>query len=400
MRALIVSRIFAPEVAAAAFRLRALALALRDRGYAVQVITARPPRGVAERDANTTPGVDVRRWPVIRDRNGQVRGYVSYASFDLGAVLRVLVARRADVIVTEPPPTTAWLTSLIARLRRVPHVYYSADCSSDAVRAAGVSPLIARIVFALERSAIRQSTLVLTVNPAIADRLRELHPGAQVVSVGNGVDTDLFGPTGPVAPSGEASVLYAGTVSEWQRAGVVLDAWPRVMERHPEARLVIVGSGTDWEELRRRSRADAFGGTVDVLPPEPPSEVAARFRGARLSVVTLTPGIGYDYAVPTKLMAALCTGTPVIFAGDGASADVVAQIPEQWAGGQRVRHDSDALADAIGDQLARARGDRTELAAWAAERFSLSAVAGRAVDAIEAARPRPSHERERDEVGQ
>lgn len=398
MRALIVSRIFAPEVAAAAFRLRALAVGLRDRGYAVRVITARPPRGSADRDVDGTPGVEVRRWPVIRDRNGQVRGYLSYASFDLGAVLRVLVTPRPDVVVTEPPPTTAWMTSLIARLRRIPHVYYSADCSSDAVRAAGVSPLVARIVLALERGAIRRSALVLTVNPAIADRLRELHPGAHVVSIGNGVDTDIFGPTGPAAPNGEATVLYAGTVSEWQRAGVVLDAWPRVIERHPGARLVVVGSGTDWDSLRRRSRDEALRGTVDVLPPEPPGDVAARFRGARLSVVTLTPGIGYDYAVPTKLMASLCTGTPVIFAGDGASANIVAQIPEPWAGGQRVPHNADALADAINAQLARDRGDHTELAAWAAERFSLAAVAGRAVDAIEAAVPPASRARERREV--
>ncbi|MGO2041248.1 MAG: glycosyltransferase WbuB, partial [Cellulosimicrobium funkei] len=60
MRVALASRIYDPEPAAAAFRLRALAEALAEEGHDVQVLTVAAPRG-------TVPGpvgerVRVRRW--------------------------------------------------------------------------------------------------------------------------------------------------------------------------------------------------------------------------------------------------------------------------------------------------------------------------------------------------
>ena len=48
----------------------------------------------------------MRTFPVLRDRNGYVRGYLPYLSFDLPLILRLLFARRPSVVVVEPPPTT------------------------------------------------------------------------------------------------------------------------------------------------------------------------------------------------------------------------------------------------------------------------------------------------------
>lgn len=89
MRVTIASRIFAPEPAAASFRLAALAAALADAGHDVTVLTSRLPRGMVEAapDARLT----IRRAPVLRDRTGAVRGYVPYLSFDIPLFFRLLV---------------------------------------------------------------------------------------------------------------------------------------------------------------------------------------------------------------------------------------------------------------------------------------------------------------------
>ncbi|HEY9497497.1 MAG TPA: glycosyltransferase, partial [Terrimesophilobacter sp.] len=94
-RALIASRVFEPEGSAAAYRLGALARSLERAGYRVTVLTTR-----SSVDASSTSRV--RRWPVLRDKSGAVRGYLQYASFDIPLFFRLLFSPRADVVIAEP----------------------------------------------------------------------------------------------------------------------------------------------------------------------------------------------------------------------------------------------------------------------------------------------------------
>ena len=122
-RVVIVSRIFAPEASAAALVLGSWATAFRDAGADVTVVTVKPPHGLKITDPD---GVRVRRAPVIRDRQHYVRGYLSYLSFDLPLLFRLLVARRPDLYVVEPPPTTIAVVRIVAWIRRTPYVVRAA----------------------------------------------------------------------------------------------------------------------------------------------------------------------------------------------------------------------------------------------------------------------------------
>src|SRR5687768_1858826 len=102
---IIASRIFEPEGSAAAYRLGALARALEEVGITTTVLTTRTPD-------NAPSSKRVKRWPVIRDKSGAVRGYLQYASFDIPLFFRLLFARKADCVIVEPPPTTG----LVARI--------------------------------------------------------------------------------------------------------------------------------------------------------------------------------------------------------------------------------------------------------------------------------------------
>ncbi|HEU4756328.1 MAG TPA: glycosyltransferase, partial [Agromyces sp.] len=140
MRVTIATRIYAPEAAAASFRLSALASALSDEQHEVTVLTARVPaslRDAARATDAADPGIRVRRAPVLRDASGQIRGYLQYLSFDAPLLLRLLFGRRPDAIVVEPPPTTGTVARLVATLRRTPYVYYAADVWSDGAQSIG-----------------------------------------------------------------------------------------------------------------------------------------------------------------------------------------------------------------------------------------------------------------------
>src|SRR5690554_2010065 len=129
-RVLIVSRLFPPEVSAGAFRLGALARSLVRHSLTVRVLTTTPPS-----QAPTSPdaaGVDVRRWPVLRDAGGNVRGYLQYMSYDVPLFFRLLFTQ-FDVVVAESPPTTGLIAAVVAWLKRRPLVYYAADVWTDGV---------------------------------------------------------------------------------------------------------------------------------------------------------------------------------------------------------------------------------------------------------------------------
>lgn len=382
LRVVLVSRIFAPEPAAASFRLQALTTALARAGHEVEVITSRPrPTPVEPVEA---PGVRVRRWPVLRNRDGHVRGYLPYLSFDVPAALRLLVARRPDVVVVEPPPTTGAVVRAVCTLRRVPYVYYAGDVVSDAARGAGVAGPVVRALAVLEGWAMRGARGVVAVSPSVAERVRALVgpvrqgrnlPGIAVV--GHGIDTEVFAPAEPgeQPPDGapRTYLVYAGSTSSWHGADVFVRALPQVLERVPDARLVFVGDGAQTDELR--TLADQLApGRVEFRPTLPPAQAARWIRFARGSVVSLKPGQNYDLAFPTKLFAAVACGTPVVFAGVGPAVDVV----RDNALGEAVDYGAGAAAamvrvltdPATADPAGR-RAEADRLSGWAREHVSI-----------------------------
>lgn len=351
------TRTFTPEPTAAALRLGALARALAVGGDTVRVLTSRLASSVA-RDARETeetqapegvsahagegPGlVEVRRAPVLRDRTGAVRGYVSYMSFDLPLLARLLVGPRPDVVVSEPPPTTGVAVRLACALRHVPYVYYCADIVSDAAALAGVPGLVVRTVAGLESFALRGARRVIAVSDGVARRAREL--GARDVAVvPNGVRVPEAVATG--VPDGFPTCsgpvfVYAGTVAQWLAPEVFVDAFERARERLGDARLVFVGQGSGWDGLAARARGVTG---VDLIPAVSADEADRWMARATATLASLRPG-GYDYAYPTKILASLAQGTPVIYAGPGQAARDV----EESALGVACSLDVDEIAEAM-----------------------------------------------------
>lgn len=377
MRVTIASRVYAPEPAAASFRLAALAAALAQAGHDVTVLTVRAFEG----SAPEVPGVDVRRAPVLRDATGTVRGYVQYLSFDIPLLLRLLFSRRADVVVSEPPPTTGFMVRLALAVRRIPYVYYAADVWSDATAAMGAPRVVVAALRAVERFALRGAVRVIAVSDGVAARVRELAGHDRVDVVRNGVDTDTFTPCGPTDDLG-ATAVYAGTMSEWQGAEIFIRALPSVRSVVPDARLLFLGQGSARAELEGVVAELGLGDAVTFGGLVPPVDAARALRSARAALVSLRPGQGYDFAVPTKLFAGAACGAPVVFAGEGDSCEVIGSSGI----GVAVAYETEAVAAAL---IAALRADvdperRAEVADWVLNNASIFATGRQAADVIAA----------------
>lgn len=332
-RSLIATRVYLPEPTAASFRLGAVARALAGREVDVEVLTASPTsRRNTYFEHTAGPGlVTVSGWPVLRDATGYVRGYIPYLSFDIPLFFRLLLARRADIALVEPPPTTGTVARIALTLRRTPYVWYAADVWSDATRIAGSPAPVVAVVRWMEKFALRGADGVIAVSDGVGQRVRQL--GAKNVRViPNGIDTSVYHPE--VAPLSEAEradrgivgpyLLYAGTASEWQGAGIFAEAIDQVLSEQPDLQLVYVGQGSQWEEIARTGARlrDRYGRDVIVQMPTASPELVARLLvGARGALVSIVPGRGYDFAYPTKVLAALAAGVPVLYAGKGPVAE-------------------------------------------------------------------------------
>lgn len=376
---IIASRVYPPEVAAASFRMQMLAEAL-ETDTAVTVLTSRAPSAPA--NASSDSSIVVRRAPVLRDRTGAIRGYVQYLSFDFPLFFRLLV-RRSSVIIAEAPPTTGIVALVVATLTRRRLIYYPGDIWTDAVKSMGASSVVVAVMRWLESRVLRGADRALAVSPEVAERLVELGARSEkVVLVGNGIDTRVFRPEVlPILP-GTRYFVYTGTMSEWQEPSIFIRALAELSDTEVELRFF--GQGAAEAELR--TLADElvpgrvyFGGVV------PPEESARWIRGAVGALVSIVPGIGYDFARPTKTYAAAACGTPVLFAGASTGGAVVRE------GG--LGEAADFTMDAVRRAMERLLLDhesgvtesmRTQRAEWVRRNASLEAAGARAADAVRA----------------
>ena len=389
MRVSIVSRIFAPEPSAASFRLGSLASALSASGHDVVVLTVKPPRGVDASVHDASQAYETRRFPVLRDRFGYVRGYVPYLSFDAPVFFRVLFGRRTHVLVVEPPPTTGLFVRLAATLRGIPYVYYAADIWSDGAAQTGAPEWVVRAVQRIERFVMRGARTVLSVSESLTDRLAEIGVERGVVTVGNGVDTLPFrngSETGKdymrVSPR---EFVYAGTASEWHGATVFVEALPRVLSEAPDVKIRFIGGGSEMASIEALASQLGVLEAVSIEPILPPEQLAPILRGATAALASIRPGLGNEFTFPTKLYASMLCGTPSLFAGVGPAVDFLRQkingVPLGRSVGINAAEVSDAMLAALSDQ--EDVQQRIRVMEWALEHVSLSAVAEKIIAELE-----------------
>jgi glycosyltransferase involved in cell wall biosynthesis len=352
--------------------LKALVGALHREQASVKVLTTVPP-------TQYLPEQGISRWPVLRDRGGNVRGYVQYLSFDLPLFFRLLVSR-ADVVVSEPPPTTGLVVAASSWLRRRPYVYYAADVWTDAVIAMGAAAPVVSIMRWVEGVALRNAAQVLAISDGVAEQLTQfgVSPG-RVSVVGNGIDTDTFDPNGPREQPGHPYFVYTGTMSEWQGAEIFIEALKELEE--DSVRLYFFGQGASETKLRGLAE-QMVPGRVTFGGVRSPEETASWIRGATGALVSIVPGKGYDFAKPTKIYAAAACGTPVIYAGVGDSA---AMVSENHLG-ESVAYDRLHVAGAMRRLLDDETDDREMRITWVNKYASLRSAGERAAAAVLSAR--------------
>jgi glycosyltransferase involved in cell wall biosynthesis len=342
MKVLVLSQYYDPEPVPKAAE---LARALRDAGHEVRAITGFPnyPKG------KLYPGYDLgllRREnidgiPVSRTfeypyhGRSVLRRLVNFWSFALSAPLASLFMPRADVMYVWHPPLSVGVAAwLISRLRGIPFVYDVQDIWPESAIVTGMlrEGFMVRAMYRLEKFIYRRAAHVLCVTEGARQNLiGKGVPPEKVTVMHHWIDEGIFSDV-PLHERDELRarrgwsedfvVLFAGNLGMMQGLDTVVRAGSEVRPGE-RIRFVFVGDGADLDRLQVLARELGTGDRVEFVERQPMTEMPRYFAAADALLVHLKQSELCKWVIPTKTLAYLAAGKPIVMAMEGAAADLV-----------------------------------------------------------------------------
>ena len=219
-------------------------------------------------------------------------------------------------------------------------------------------------------------------------KLRRLAPGVDSARFHPGCGGDQVRRTLGIEPSAPVAITV-GRVVKRKGQDMLLRAWPAVLARHPDARLLIVGDGPDIGLCRRLMARLRLSGSVlfktDLSYAGDPSAMPAWVDAADVFVLPSRDRMGRGEGLGIVFIEAASTGLPVIAGNSGGASDTLRDgVTGFLVDGRRPRDiarrlnelfDDAALRERMG-QAGRAMAVRdwqwNDIAARAAELVGLS----------------------------
>ncbi len=362
MRVLILSQYYSPEPVP---KPSELAQELTARGHEVTVLTGYPnyPSGdlyegyrLRPMERTSIDGIRVIRAFEYPYHGTRALGrLVNYASFMLSAPIASLLAPRFDVIyVWHPPLSVGVAAAIIARMRGVRFIYDVQDIWPESAILSGLlrDGALVRFMGRLERWIYRRADHLLVVTPGARENLEAKGVPREKISVAkHWIDDTVF--TGPAVSGSEVRaehrwgdrfiVLFAGNLGLVQGLDTVVEA-AALLPSASNARIVMVGDGADRQRLQERVRSLGLEDRVQFLPRRPIEAMPPLLAAADALLVHLKKSDLSKLVIPTKTLAYLAAGRPIIMAMEGAAADLVSDAD---AGIVLPSGDPAALASAI-----------------------------------------------------
>ena len=327
---------------------------------------------------------------------------------DHDAALSYPVVRRPTAMLL-PTPATARAAADLARRHGCDSAFFGAAAPlgliAPALREAGVTHLVGAthghetgwVALPGSRQLMQRIAGRLDVVTYISAYTRErLEPAlgsrTRLAQLSPGVDVDRFTPGIDGTPVrhrhrlGDAPVVVCvSRLVARKGQDVLVAAWPRVLARHPDARLLLVGGGPDERKLRRLIAARGLQDSVVLTGAVPHAELPAHYAAGDVFAMpcrTRRGGLDVEGLGMVFLEAAAC-GLPVVAGTSGGAPEAVR---EGVTGHVVEPRSAEVVAGTIADLLAdpgRARAMGKAGRAWVEQRWSWSTIAATFADLLE-----------------
>ena len=343
------------------FRTRAILKAQEAMGLEVRGITGL--RHVAAGpDVEQAEGLTFHR---TRGTAGGPPGLREWREVNLLADTIVALATewRPDLLHAHSPALNGKAALIAARRLGIPVVYEIRAFWEDAAVSNGTGTegnLKYRLTRALENHVVAGADAIVTICQGLKDDLVLRGVAADKIMLSpNGVDLDLFGQAAPREAAlardlelGDGPVIgFIGSFYDYEGLDDLIAAMPALVQRQPDARLLLVGGGPCEAELRAQAAASPAAAAIRFVGRVPHSEVERYYalvdvmayprKRSRLTDL-VTPLKPLEAMAQGKLVAASDVGGHRELMTDGLNAALFAPDDPAACG--------DALADLLADR--------------------------------------------------
>lgn len=328
-RILLVNQYYWPDHASTAQHLTDLAESLASHGYECHVLASQgrykpgEPRPPAY---EFHEGVQIHRVPATSlGRGGTWARMTDYLSFYAGAMVKAMLLPRFDAVVTlTTPPIIGLVGTVLMRLKKTRHIYWSMDLHPDASMALGrMSPrsLFGRAMSWLSGFVYRRADRVVVLGPYMADRiaLKGVAP-ERITTIPVWSERDEIYPTPRDANPLRKLLglerafvaMYSGNLGLAHTFDEFIEVARRLRDRS-DIVFLYVGGGPRLAEVKAARDQEALS-NIRILDYVPRFQLQASLALADVHLISMRPEMT-GIVVPGKLYGVMAVGRPALFVG-------------------------------------------------------------------------------------
>ena len=291
--------------------------ALSALGHEVDLLTYHVGQDVE------VPGVAIHRTPrigVIKSlKIGPSLPKVFLDGLLLVKAIGFLLRRRYDLIHTHEE--ASFFGVLLSKLFRTPHLYDMHSSPTEQLanfRYTQFGPLL-RMFDWIERRVIKSSDAIITICPALEERVEQISEGAPQVMIENVASEGVletvseeqlqqFRSTLPQL-EGRRIVLYAGTFEPYQGIDLLIGSAEQVVDQCEDVVFLMVGGRAEQVEYyRQQVRERGLSSRFHFTGTRPPEEIPMFMALSSVLVSPRTDGTN----TPLKIYSYLLSGKPIV----------------------------------------------------------------------------------------
>lgn len=271
-------------------------------------------------------------------------------------LLEVAQQVRPHILHAHSPVLNAIPALRVGRQLGIPVVYEVRAFWEDAAVDHGTTTegsLRYRLTRRLETHALRQAQHVFTICEGLrSDIAARGIPASKVTVIPNAVDIDAFDPGGTPDESlkaalglqGATVLGFIGSFYAYEGLDLLLDAFPQMLRRRPELRLLLVGGGPQDAALRAQAVALGVADKVVFTGRVPHAEVQRYYDLVDVLVYPRHSMRLTELVTPLKPLEAMAQGRLLVASDVGGHKELIRHGETGWLFKAGSR---DALADAV-----------------------------------------------------
>lgn len=318
MKIAVFSDTFFPQVNGVVNAIRNYDRMLSIRGHDVRVYTSGKKPGVSRLD-----GAEIHRYRAFT--------FLPYPEFEYSVDMIGPVAdateQRPNIVHAHTPFLMGYCAWMTARSRKVPlvgtfHTPIEEYVMYLAKRSRMSQSLLKSIARQYQDWFYRRCDIVIVPAPSAARYLRLKNK--PIIPVSNGIDLTRYGPEGRdeirerFGLTGSKVIMHGGRLSFEKRIHKVIEAMTAVLEKVPDAKLMIVGSGPARKSLDAKVKELGLEGSVVFTGYVTDADFPKMFAAA--DVLAINSPVETQSLIVLEAMA---TGLPVAGADSAAIPDAI-----------------------------------------------------------------------------